>query len=120
MTANLRAVAEAAEALARACRAAAGSSPETLADSREPEQVSPAMQTLLKPAEVAARLAVNPRTLRRLVHLGQVPAPVTVGGAKRWRPADLDAWLASGRVSPPPSSARRPTAARNTRARSAP
>lgn len=43
---------------------------------------------------VAALLGCSPRTVRRMALEGELPAPVLVGGLKRWRKADLEAWLA--------------------------
>lgn len=48
---------------------------------------------LLDQQGVATLLTVCPRTVRRMELEGELPAPVLVGGLKRWRRADLDAWL---------------------------
>ena len=53
---------------------------------------------LLTAKDLAGLLNVDIRTLRRLRHLGDVPKPITVGGVLRWRPDDVDAWLARRRA----------------------
>jgi predicted DNA-binding transcriptional regulator AlpA len=76
----------------------------SLAAPRAGEQLStvmPATQTsapgrqLLSQKALADRLDCDVRTLRRWTHLGEVPAPIMIGGAKRWDPDDVDRWLAS-------------------------
>src|SRR5690242_12434981 len=54
--------------------------------------------------EVLAYLQVNLRTVYRLIKAGKIPA-VRVGRQWRFRKRDIDAWLDSQRVSPPPASA---------------
>ncbi len=62
-----------------------------------PAHHDPAHQPLLLTArQAAALLAIGTSTLHRLVARGVAPAPVKVGGATRWRRADLLAWLAAG------------------------
>ena len=47
--------------------------------------------------QVAAALQVTPRTLRRLVLLGAIPAPIRVGQRRVcWRAADIAAFLSCG------------------------
>lgn len=48
---------------------------------------------LLTPSEVAEFLGVDERTVRTWVHEKLVPAPITVGRVKRWRRAELLAWI---------------------------
>lgn len=43
--------------------------------------------------DVAARLRVNPETVRRMVARGDFPAPIKVGRVLRWRPEVVDAWI---------------------------
>ena len=52
---------------------------------------------LLSCQEVAARLSVSARTLRRWVAAGEFPPATTVlpGGHLRWRLAAVDEWVAS-------------------------
>jgi excisionase family DNA binding protein len=51
---------------------------------------------LLSPREVADRLSVSIRTLKRWVAAGQFPAATTLlpGGHLRWREAVVDRWVA--------------------------
>jgi excisionase family DNA binding protein len=51
---------------------------------------------LLKADEVAGLLSIGRSTLWRLVSAGQVPSPLHVGRAARWRRGELEAWLAAG------------------------
>ena len=51
---------------------------------------------LLSAQTLAKRLAVSVRTLWRLRSSGKLPEPVRLGGAVRWRTADIDAWVAAG------------------------
>jgi predicted DNA-binding transcriptional regulator AlpA len=49
---------------------------------------------LLTREEMAALVRVDLRTLRRLELAGDVPDAIHIGGAKRWKRADVDSWLA--------------------------
>ncbi len=52
--------------------------------------------------DVAERLGIAGRTLRRLMDAGEGPPVIRVGRQLRYRPADVDAWLKSrptGRMS---------------------
>jgi predicted DNA-binding transcriptional regulator AlpA len=95
----LEAIANAAERLAAACREAVRTSENRLADSRAPEQLSPAMgpqvhRSYLTAQALAELLDCDVRTLRRWVHEGLVPAPIQIGvSAKRWDPDVVEAWL---------------------------
>jgi excisionase family DNA binding protein len=55
---------------------------------------------LLTPTEAAAYLAVPRETLKMWRNMGRGPAYVHVGRAVRYCQADLDAFVASGRVEP--------------------
>ena len=55
-----------------------------------------ASSILLSAQTLAKRLAVSLRTLWRLRSSGKLPEPVRLGGAVRWRTADIDAWVAAG------------------------
>ncbi len=46
--------------------------------------------------DAATMLAVSQRTVWRLVELGQLPAPLHIGRAARWRVTDLMAFIYSG------------------------
>ena len=49
----------------------------------------PAPPEYLTPAQVADRLKVHPRTLRRMELAGEIPRSVGSGRRKRWRAEDL-------------------------------
>ncbi len=50
--------------------------------------------TLLTKAEVATLLRVDARTLRRMVHAGEVPSPICVGErTHRWRREAIERFL---------------------------
>ena len=51
---------------------------------------------LLNEREAAAMLGVSGRHLRRMADGGKAPRPVRLGGAVRWRRAELMRWLADG------------------------
>jgi len=58
-----------------------------------PAQTSP---LLLSVRTLAKRLGLSVRTLWRLRSGGKLPPPVRLGGAVRWRTADIDAWVDAG------------------------
>lgn len=70
----------------------------TTAPTNHPDQPGlPPHQRLLVPAREAAALAcIGLSTWHRLVARGAAPQPVRVGGAVRWRRADLERWIAAG------------------------
>src|SRR5215207_5905206 len=51
---------------------------------------------ILTPALVAELFAVSPRTVRRWANSGALPSFRTVGGRRRFRWAELTAWLGRG------------------------
>ena len=51
------------------------------------------MKALLTVAEVAALLKVSKITVWRQAKNGVFPAPVTIGGSKRWRPEDIEEYV---------------------------
>lgn len=51
---------------------------------------------LLRITAVADTLDISVRSVRRLSERGQLPAPIRLGSAVRWRRADLDEFLAKG------------------------
>lgn len=51
---------------------------------------------LIPAAEVARRLSVTTRTLRKLVDIGGVPRPMQVGGIALWRVEELECWVRDG------------------------
>ncbi|MGE6740267.1 helix-turn-helix transcriptional regulator [Allorhizobium pseudoryzae] len=52
------------------------------------------MDKLLTIKDVAAALQLTPRTIELMVKRGDFPAPIKIGKSTRWRPVDLDAFLA--------------------------
>ena len=53
-------------------------------------------ESLLTVAEVANWLGVAEGTLRYWRHVHRGPQSLTVGGAVRYRPSDVEAWLERG------------------------
>ncbi len=51
---------------------------------------------LLSAETVAELLGISIRTLWRLRAAGRLPRPVRLGGSVRWRPEDIQAWIADG------------------------
>ena len=51
---------------------------------------------LITAADFAGMLKVSVRTLWRLRSAGQVPEPVRLGGAVRWRLDEVRNWIARG------------------------
>ena len=54
-------------------------------------------QSLIGAAALAGMLGVNVRTLRRMRHEKQIPEPC-MQRPLRWRRADVESWLADGRL----------------------
>jgi predicted DNA-binding transcriptional regulator AlpA len=46
--------------------------------------------------QLAALLSRSVASLERDQAAGRLPAPVRVGGSKRWRRAEVEAWVAAG------------------------
>ena len=57
------------------------------------------MTKLVRPADVAERLAVSPLTIRKWIHLGSLPV-VRLGRSVRVREEDLDALIRFGARTP--------------------
>ena len=51
---------------------------------------------LITAADFAGMLKVSVRTLWRLRSAGQIPEPVRLGGAVRWRLDEVKNWIAGG------------------------
>jgi excisionase family DNA binding protein len=51
---------------------------------------------LLTVRDVAQRLALAERTVRRLRSRGEIPQGLELGGVIRWRSEEIETWLASG------------------------
>ena len=58
---------------------------------------------LLTARDVAELLGVSAETVLRYVRRGELPAIRLPGGAIRFQPDDLDAWLAGRAVGSPPA-----------------
>lgn len=56
----------------------------------------PVEPLLIPPCEVAHLLGISVRTLWRLLAAGEVPEPVRLRKAVRWRRSDIEAWLVAG------------------------
>jgi excisionase family DNA binding protein len=54
------------------------------------------LSKLLTADQLAKLLNISIRTLWRLRAGGKLPAPVRLGGSVRWRPVEIEAWLAAG------------------------
>lgn len=63
---------------------------------RQELEYRPASPPLLTADQLAAWLQVSVRSLWRMRSAGDVPAPVRIRGAVRWRAADIEGWLAAG------------------------
>jgi predicted DNA-binding transcriptional regulator AlpA len=55
------------------------------------------MTDLLNTRQAAERCSLSPRTLEKLRITGGGPPFIRLGGAVRYQPEDLDAWIASNR-----------------------
>ena len=91
------------QALALAQRAAdlaalAEASSDSFAHLDQHEPCVDAVKPVLDQDEFCAILRIKPRTLRRKVDEGSVPAPFRVGKKPLWRRADIEAWLAKERA----------------------
>ncbi len=51
---------------------------------------------LLTPGDLAKRLRVSIRQVRRLDKSGSLPLPLRIGTLKRWDPDEISAWLRRG------------------------
>ena len=98
----LRRIAEAGGMIADAGRALAENLPLALAERRrtrlmsgmEMDAITPPAPELLNCTDLASLLGMHVRTLRRMRRAGEVPAPIKIGGAERWRRTTIDAWIA--------------------------
>ena len=61
---------------------------------------------LLTPAEVAVLFRVNPKTVSRWARSGKLTSIRTLGGHRRFRASEVEAWLEERRLERP--SGRRP------------
>lgn len=51
---------------------------------------------LISVKEVSSMLGMSERTVWRLANAGKMPAALRVGGARRWRRADILSWIDGG------------------------
>lgn len=51
------------------------------------------MDSLLKTADVAAKLNISERSLERLILQGEAPPYIKIGRLRRWHPDELMAWI---------------------------
>jgi predicted DNA-binding transcriptional regulator AlpA len=58
---------------------------------------TPTPERLLSAHDVARRLQVSISTFWRLRAADQAPPAVKIGGVLRWRPDDVEAWIADQR-----------------------
>jgi predicted DNA-binding transcriptional regulator AlpA len=59
--------------------------------------VSPAPGLLcVDRAGLAALLRVSPRQISRLCDAGKLPAPLELGGCRRWSIEEIEAWVRAG------------------------
>lgn len=65
-------------------------------DSARPPEAVQGKPELLTAAEVAALLGCSMRTVIRLADAGRMPRGAKLGGLRRWRRAELAAWLDDG------------------------
>lgn len=52
-------------------------------------------ERLLTVRDVAERLSLSEKTVRRLRRRGEIPRGIEVGGVIRWRAEEIDAWVVS-------------------------
>lgn len=61
-----------------------------------PRPVSAANQTsedLMNLEDLAIKLKISKRTIRRLNDAGKFPLPLRIGRSMRWRSSDIQSWL---------------------------
>ena len=59
----------------------------------KPDAEPPMVPELLSVGQVAELLSIGVRTVWRLTSSGELPRPVKIGGATRWRRAELFEWI---------------------------
>lgn len=64
--------------------------------SRPPSEEGPSPRLLLDAGAVAQALSLSVRKVREMDAAGQLPQALKIGRAKRWRAAELAAWVAAG------------------------
>ena len=66
------------------------------AEATQSRDSKPAEPLLLKGDDAAAMLGVSKAHFYRMHNAGRIPLPVRLGGAVRWRRAELLAWIDTG------------------------
>lgn len=61
---------------------------------------------MLTAQQVANHLQLSERKFEQMVHDGDAPPFVRLGRLRRWRPSDVEAWIAARSETPPRKSAR--------------
>ena len=51
---------------------------------------------LLTAGELARELRCSVKTIDRLQSTGKLPSPQKLGGSRRWRRSEIEAWIAAG------------------------
>jgi len=51
---------------------------------------------LMTVRDMADELRVSTKTIDRLCDSGKIPEPTKLGGSRRWRRAEIEAWVAAG------------------------
>ena len=46
--------------------------------------------------DLAQRLAFSTRTISRMIANGSLPPPIVLNRSPRWRPVDIEGWIAMG------------------------
>ena len=59
-------------------------------------EAPPKTAVLLTAEDLAARMQVDSRTIRRWRRRGAIPAGMEIAGVIRWRTEEIDAWIAAG------------------------
>jgi prophage regulatory protein len=62
----------------------------------QPKADTPPVPLLIDIHTLAALLTRSVASLERDQATGRLPAPVRIGGSKKWRRADIEAWVAAG------------------------
>ncbi len=61
-----------------------------------PPMDAPPLPLLIDIHTLAALLTRSVASLERDQAAGRLPAPVRIGGSKKWRRSDIEAWVAAG------------------------
>lgn len=64
--------------------------------SHEDTTPDPGCPNLITTKGLAQRLDISVRQLHRLKSRGNLPQPIKIGKLNRWRPEEVDRWIAAG------------------------